>query len=297
MNGVLVVDKPAGPTSHDVVARVRRALGLSRVGHTGTLDPLATGVLPVVVGHACRLAQFLSSAEKEYLAVIRLGATTPTYDAEGLTDADLVESPPPDIPLEVVEATLAGLRGSYLQTPPQFSAKKIGGVPAYQLARADQPAAVRPVPVTVRALDLHAYGQGVVRIRLVCSSGFYVRSLAHELGQRLGCGGYLASLRRTRAGEFGLDRAVPLDVIQSDGTNAARHMVPLDALLATMPSVRLTESGARRARHGRVLSPADWTGALGSDGTRVRLLEEIGTLVGIADRRPDGLLHPAIVLG
>lgn len=309
MNGVLVVDKPAGPTSHDVVARIRRVLGLARVGHTGTLDPLATGVLPLVIGQACRLAQFLSAADKEYLADVRFGASTPTYDAEGRTSgADAAPPPaePAGLSAAAVEASLEAFRGTYRQTPPPFSAKKIGGTPAYRLARTNRTVTVEPVVVTVSRLDLEEYDQGLARLRLVCSSGFYVRALAHELGLRLGCGAYLAGLRRTRAGDFSIESAAPLDVIQAEGSAAAARMTPMAALLPFLPQVVLNADGVRRASHGNALSPVDFdpqaphaappAAADGLEPGRVRLIDRSGTLLGIAERRPGGILHPMIVL-
>ena len=302
MNGVLVVDKPAGPTSHDVVARVRRALAQTRIGHTGTLDPLATGVLPLVVGQACRLAQFLSSADKEYLASVRFGAATPSYDAEGrASEAGFTQAPaePRGLSAAAIEERLADFRGSYLQTPPPFSAKKIGGVAAYRLARSQRPVAIAPVSITVHALELLSYDDGLARLRVVCSSGFYVRTLAHDLGQRLQCGAYLEGLRRVRAGEFTLERAVPLDVLQAEGPAAGHYLIEMGALLPFLPSVVLTDSGTDRAQHGRSLMPADLLGGpagLAQNGSRFRLLDADGTLIGIAERRSGGLLHPVIVL-
>jgi len=297
MNGGLVVDKPAGPTSHDVVAEVRRALAQPRIGHTGTLDPLATGVLALVVGQACRLAQYLTAADKEYLATVRFGAATPTYDAEGRVGLGAVGAPA-GLTAEAVEAALPEFRGSYLQTPPPYSAKKIGGVRAHALARSSRPATPAPAEVTVHALELLALDAGAARLRVECSSGFYVRTLAHELGARVGCGAYLEGLRRTRAGEFTIERAVPLDDLRKEGPAAARHLIGMPELLPFMPAVVLNDDGARRARHGSALSPADMAGRPATAGPdRIRLLDGAGALVGIAERRPGGLLHPVIVLG
>lgn len=307
MNGVLIVDKPAGPTSHDVVARARRALGTSRIGHTGTLDPFATGVLPLVVGRATRLAQFLTTDEKEYDAGIRFGKATRTYDADdrlfSYTDAETVVlmGPPPRPPWDVdaarIEAALSDFTGTYLQTPPPFSAKKISGVPAYKLARRNQPVEIQPVQVTVRALTLEGYGQGLARLHVVCSAGFYVRSLAHGLGERMGCGAHLETLRRTRAGDFGLDRAIRLEDVEQLGPAAAAHMIPMGSLLPRLPPVVVNEGGARRAAHGNALAPPDLASPA-SIGTapRVRVLDAEGTLLGIAEPTEGGLLHPVVVL-
>ena len=219
----------------------------AEIGHTGTLDPLATGVLPLVVGRATRLASLLSGVDKEYLARIRFGTTTSTYDGEGDT-ADLrrrrchQRRPSP--------RRCPEFRGTYSQMPPPFSAKKVGGTPAYKLARQQKPVELKPVHVTVSALDLRRYTDGVAELRLVCSSGFYVRSLAHDLGQRLGCGAHLESLRRTRAGAFEDADAVPLDTIVREGPATASRVIPIDRLL-TGTAVRGPERPGREARQPR----------------------------------------------
>jgi tRNA pseudouridine55 synthase len=303
LDGVLIVDKPAGPTSHDVVARVRRTLRIRRIGHTGTLDPLATGVLPLVVGRATRLASMLSGDEKEYVAGVRLGLATETYDAAGRN------GPLPDAPggidRERIDAALAEFRGTFEQTPPAFSAKKIGGVAAYKLARQRAPVQPKPVRVTVTHLALESYDAGLARLRVRASAGFYVRSLAHDLGQRLGCGAHLESLRRTRAGAFDGDAAVPLETIEAAGVDAARYIVPVHDLLPHIPAVVLNDRGVRRATHGNDVAPEDMRQAgdvsrhdpdRGAIPPRWRLFDESGELLGIAESRPGGLLHPVIVL-
>lgn len=259
MNGVLIVDKPTGPTSHDVVARVRRCVGLRRIGHTGTLDPLASGVLPLVLGRATRLSQFLSADEKEYVADVRLGASSDTYDAMGrLSPHPASTDDPPSA--GAVEAVLSEFQGTYWQTPPPFSAKKIGGTPAYRFARRDQPVELKPVSVTVSALSLLAYDDGLVRLRVRCSSGFYVRTLAHEVGIRLGGGGYLEGLRRTRVGSFHVEEAVTLGTIESAGPDALRFLLPLNRLLEEYPTVVVNPRGLKRAAHGNALGPEDLAG-------------------------------------
>lgn len=301
MNGVLVVDKPAGPTSHDVVARVRRAIGLSRIGHTGTLDPLATGVLPLVVGRATRLAQFLTAADKEYIAEVRLGVVSETYDAEGpLTPTEtgpLTYGKP-----ERIESVLSEFRGTYWQMPPPYSAKKIGGTRAYQLARRQQPVELKPAAVTVHELEAVDIAVERLTLRLVCSSGFYVRRLAHDLGERLGCGAYLAALRRTRAGAFREESAVPLEEVEAEGFNGAAHLIPIDHLLPDLPAVALAEPGVRRVSHGNAvgLTHLAHGAEIAAGGavaeSRVRLQDEAGKLLAIAEWQPGGLLHPVIVL-
>jgi tRNA pseudouridine55 synthase len=300
MDGVLVIDKPEGPTSHDVVAAARRALKERRIGHTGTLDPLATGVLPLVIGRATRLASLLSSADKEYEAVIRLGAATPTYDAAGRLPSAPPPSAPADVTLERIDAALEQFRGAYEQVPPAFSAKKVGGAAAYELARRNQPVALAPVEVVVRRLEVLGYEDGVVRLRVLASAGFYVRSLAHDLGAHLGCGGYLAALRRTRSGAFTLEQAVSLEALVTDPDGARGRFIPIAALLPELPGVTLNASGSVRAGHGNTLRPADLDAAsagLGLEpGSSVRLLSPTGSLVGIAVAGPDGFLRPRVVL-
>jgi tRNA pseudouridine55 synthase len=305
MNGVLVVDKPSGPTSHDVVGRVRRAIGTRRIGHTGTLDPLATGVLPLVIGRATRLARFLSSDEKEYIADVVFGASTLTYDAAG--DERRIAGPPPAeaegagervrVDLSGLDNVLERFRGTFLQVPPVFSAKKVAGTRAYKLARDGRAPDMKPVEVTVTALEVMDRGPDRARLRVTSSSGFYVRSLAHDIGEALGCGAYLGGLRRTRAGAFGLEHAAPLEAIEAEGAAVSERLIPMERLLPHFPSVTLTEAGSRRALHGSLLSPADLAEAQsGAKAEHVRLLDERGALLGIAEPAPGGLLHPAIVL-
>jgi tRNA pseudouridine55 synthase len=293
ISGVLVIDKPSGPTSHDVVARVRARTGVRRVGHTGTLDPLASGVLPLVLGRATRLARYLSSGDKTYDAVIRLGAETETYDAA---------SAPADVPVpaaittDEVSAALDGFRGTFRQTPPPYSAKKIGGVRAYKLARAARPTMPEPVEVTVRELSLDGYRDGEVRIRVGCSAGFYVRSLAHDLGAALGCGGHLAALRRTASGPFTLSDAVPLALVENDPQRALESVVGLNGLLTHMPAAVLTDTGAERVAHGNPVAGAEIVRRAAADVTcPVRLLDGRGRLLGLAEPRLSAL-HPIVVL-
>ena len=301
MDGVLVIDKPAGPTSHDVVTVVRRALDEKRIGHTGTLDPLATGVLPLVVGRATRLARFLSGADKEYIAEVRLGAATSTFDADERQEAPVL-APVPAGAVEAVAALLEEFRGTYLQSPPVFSAKKIGGTPAHRLARKGKPPEMTPVPVTVSTLEMVSHEGGLIRLRVVASSGFYVRSLAHDLGQRLGCGAHLENLRRVRAGEFTIEQAVPLEAVIEGAAAAAARLIPLERLLPGMPGVVLSARGVARAGHGNVLGVEDLLGSPGTAGLpastpRVRIVDEAGRLLGIAEPRDGDLLQPVVVLG
>ncbi len=259
--GVLVVDKPAGPTSHDVVAVARRALACRKVGHLGTLDPPATGVLPLVVGRATRLAPLFSGAGKQYDAVIRLGLETDTDDIGGAVvggrDAADPGAPGPPPPPGAVEEAAARFVGSQLQRPPAVSAKKLGGVRAYDLARRGRPAAPAPVRVAVDTLEVLSIDGPRVRCRIACSAGFYVRALARDLGESLGCGGCLETLRRERHGRFTLADAVPLDRLVEEGAGTAARLIPIDDLLPELPGVVLTDRGARRAAHGNPIAPPD----------------------------------------
>lgn len=300
MNGGLVVDKPAGPTSHDVVSRVRRAIGIRKIGHTGTLDPLATGVLVLLVGRATRLAPYLAADDKAYRAGIRLGRATPTYDAEGLSAGESATNGP-EVSERDVRDALAAFRGTFLQRPPAFSAKKVGGTPAYVLARRQQQVDLSPAEVTVHDLTLVACADNLVTVHVVASSGFYVRSLAHDLGESIGCGAHLETLRRVRSGAFTAEQAVPLDVIEQEGMLALSRLVAMADLVGHLRRVTVTPGGARHVAHGRALAPADLCGltASGVDapgGEPVRILDAAGVLLAIGFQAPGGLLRPAVVL-
>jgi tRNA pseudouridine55 synthase len=290
LDGALVVDKPGGLTSHDVVASVRRALGGARVGHTGTLDPMATGVLPLLVGRATRLAQFLAGATKTYDARIRFGWATTTYDAEGGPVGEPIEAV---VDPGALARALDAFRGSFAQRPPAFSAKRVDGRRAYDLARADNAPELTPVEVTLHAVDVLGVSGAVADLRLTCSAGFYVRSLAHDLGAALGLGAHLAALRRTASGPFALTQAVALGDLLSDEAAAGRALVPMADLLPALPIVRLDETGVDRVRRGQ---DVEGDGA-GSGAALTRLLTPAGVLAGIAAPadRP-GFLHPVVVL-
>jgi tRNA pseudouridine55 synthase len=296
MNGALIVDKPKGLTSHDVVARARLALQLSRVGHTGTLDPLATGVLVLLVGRATRLSQFLVSEEKEYIADVRLGAATETYDAES---RPALLPMPQEFTIETVEGVLDEFRGTSWQIPPPYSAKKIAGTRAYERARRHEHVELRPVQVTAHELELLQYvADGLVRLRVLCSAGYYVRALAHDIGQRLGCGAHLEGLRRTRSGCFSVLDATSLDEIETLGPSAAERLEPMHTLLEHLPALTLSEEGARRVGHGNTVAPHHVIGGLLSATAhpRVRLIDTGGALLAVAERGADALLHPLVVL-
>jgi tRNA pseudouridine55 synthase len=300
VNGVLVVDKPAGITSHDVVAVARRALGERSIGHTGTLDPLATGVLPLAIGKATRLVRFLTASDKDYDAVIRFGRATDTYDVTGDTTSESPMRPT----RTAVEIGLLALSGSYDQMPPPYSAKKVDGRRAYAMARRDQAVDLKPAPVTVSRAVLTAFDDDTASVSLTCSSGFYVRSFAHELGRRLGIGACLDALRRTRSGSFALAQAVRLEELTTSAAEALQpKIIACTELLTEYPAVRLNDQGLVYVAHGRDLGPAQLATRqavvpMASPAVPwVRVLDPRGTLVALAT--PDassGSLHPSIVL-
>jgi len=300
VDGVLVVDKPAGPTSHDVVDAVRRALGTRRVGHTGTLDPFATGVLAVCVGRATRLARFLAAGDKEYVARVRLGFATTTDD---LTGEPLGEARPVAVSAEQLGAALARLVGSFDQVPPTFSARHAGGRRLYELARRGEAVPRAATPVTVHSVDLRVLEGDTLEIAVRCSPGTYVRALARDLGESLGTGGHLTALRRTRSGAFDLSQAVPGD----DLSLARERLLALESLLLDVPGVTVGAEGRLRVRHGRELGREHVVaGFPGTPVERVRVLDESGALLALAV--PKGLtpgapglpqvpaLHPDVVL-
>ena len=307
MDGLLIVDKPVGPTSHDVVARVRRAVGEKRIGHTGTLDPIASGVLALVLGRATRLARFLSTDNKTYEAEIRLGVATDTYDAQGTEVAPMYAGALPSPAL--IEEVLASFRGTFIQQPPPYSAKKIGGKRSYTLVRdaARRPGSVRlqsdppravPVSVTAHVIEIVGVRDDKVTLRIECTAGFYVRSLAHDLGVQLGTGAHLTALRRTRAGDLTLADATSLENIERNPETTAASVVPLASMLPRFAAAILTEKGERQVAHGRDVGPGDVQELRPATCSgRVRLIDRQGRLLGIAE--PDaasGLLHPSVVL-
>jgi tRNA pseudouridine55 synthase len=283
-HGVLPVDKPAGPSSHDVVARARRALGTRRVGHTGTLDPFATGLLLLCVGTATRIAEQLVGLDKRYLATMRLGIETDTDDATGTP----VAGPSAELPdSDRVAAVLGAFAGTHEQRPPAYSARKVGGERLYRAARRGAVVDAAPRLVTIHAIRLLAYRPPDADFEVHCGSGTYIRAIARDAGRVLGCGAHLAALRRTRVGRFGVEAAIPLDALEEPGAaDAAR--IPAAEALAHLPAVVLDDAGLARIRHGQRL-PGD-----GADAPEVRLLHD-GRLVALASRR-DGVLHPRKVL-
>lgn len=276
MDGVLVVDKPAGPTSHDIVDRARRALATRRIGHTGTLDPFATGVLVLCIGRATRLARFLAGGEKVYRASVRLGFATTTDDATG---APLGEERPVELADAALREALSGFVGTFDQVPPAFSARHVGGRRLYELARRGEAVARAATPVTIHALELVSRSGPDLELDVSCSAGTYVRALARDLGERLGTGAHLAALRRTRSGAFEIAGAV-----RGDDLGGARgRLIPLSGLLLELPAVRVGEEGRRLVGHGRALGPENVLAGFPTAAVdRVRVVDEQGELLALA---------------
>lgn len=290
MNGVLIIDKPSGLTSHDVVNRVRRVLNERSVGHLGTLDPLATGVLPLVVGSFTRLAQFYTASEKTYEGVIRLGFSTDTYDAEGeaTSPAQTVQ-----VSLEEVRNLAIRFRGRIEQVPPPFSAKKIHGVPAYKLARKHQDVPLKPVQVEIMEFEIVEVEGCRARFSARVAAGTYMRSVAHDMGQALGCGAHLESLRRTAAGEFGMEDARSLEQLDTAAKNGETEemFVHPRKILPQFPNVNATEEMAARIRSGRTVNLPELSRA-----RQVKVFCGQRELIAIATRVAGTLFHPRIVL-
>jgi tRNA pseudouridine55 synthase len=276
LNGIFIVDKPEHMTSHDVVQAIRKEFNVSKVGHLGTLDPMATGVLPVTIGKATRVAQFIANSPKEYEGEIRFGFATNTYDREGVPTTD-------ERPLEGnVEAAMHGLTGRLEQVPPPFSAKKIGGVPAHKMARRNESVALKAAPVEIQAFEMLALDPPLMQFRVVCSPGTYVRSLAHDLGQRLGCGAHLTRLRRTRSGEFRIEDAKPLDKL------SAVDLIPIDRLLPSVPRIDVSDSDELKIVHGNAIRGEVTT-------EFARIFNKRGQFVAVASVE-NGWVHPRLVL-
>jgi tRNA pseudouridine55 synthase len=291
MNAVLIIDKPAGLTSHDVVNRARRILHERSIGHLGTLDPMATGVLPLVTGNLTRLAQFYTASEKTYEGTIRFGFATDTYDAEGEPTSAAKEV---TLSREEVEALAARFRGVIEQTPPPYSAKKIKGVPAYKLARQQKEVILNPVQVEIKEFEILAVETDRARFRARVASGTYMRSVAHDMGRELACGAHLESLRRTAVAEFTLEDAHTLEQI----AEAANNPDSLDnlfvhprKLLPHLPCVTADEPTVARIRSGRTVNLPDVSRA-----PQVKVFSSQRDLIAIATRIAGTLFHPKLVL-
>jgi len=293
VDGVIIVDKPEGITSHDVVNRVRRLANTRKVGHLGTLDPMATGVLPLVIGRATRLAQFFSTGDKKYEARVRFGWATDTYDRMGERAGDPVE---PELTFEQVGQAFARHRGAILQTPPPFSAKKIAGTPAHRLARKQIPVELKPVEVHVYSLDVLKFEGSTAEIRVHCSAGTYVRSIAHEVGRALGCGAFLDALRRTASGEFTEVDARRLPELQqlAAAGRLMEALIPASQVLPQFPCAAVDALTAGQIRQGRSfrLSPFRTS----ADSKYVKAISPEGELIAIGEARLPHLYHPILVL-
>ena len=287
MNGLLVVDKPPGITSHDVVARVRRITHESSVGHLGTLDPMATGVLPLMLGKYTKLAQFFSTAEKTYTGSIRFGFATDTYDAEGTPTTPETH---PALTLDQIRQAALPFHGEVLQTPPIFSAKKIAGKPAYKLAREGQAVELKPAKIHIHHFTIDAYEADTATFQITVSAGGYVRSVAHELGQSLHCGAHLSSLRRTQAGAFTLAHAWTLEALGEGDPEAA--LLHPRTLLPEMPSVTADPAALGRLRNGAQANLAEF-----SNAELVKVFAGQRDLAAIAKRVAGTLFQPIAVLG
>jgi tRNA pseudouridine55 synthase len=302
--GMLVIDKPSGLTSHDVVLRVRRILG-GKVGHTGTLDPQATGVLILCLGSATRLARFLQHQDKAYDCLVRFGQATDTYDAEGEPLGEAVD--PGRIDPDRVEEALERFRGTIQQVPPVYSAKKVRGQPSYKRARRGEQVELEPVEVRVDRLELRGIEGDSVRLHVACGSGFYVRTLAHELGVALGIPAHLAGLRRVSVGPTGLDRAIDWRLVEEDDAAAlAAAVLPAGEMFPTWPAVVLNDRGLETLANGGVVEPrmvadripgSEGTGvAAAGPGGWVRGLDPDGRMIAALEVLPGGMLQPRIVL-
>lgn len=293
MDGVLVLDKPSGWTSHDAVNKARRLMGTRRIGHLGTLDPMATGVLPLVVGRATRLAQFYTRNAKSYEAVIRFGHSTHSYDRDGTPTSEPVA---PVLDAAKIDDLLNRFRGAFDQVPPPVSAKKVGGQPAHKLTRKNVEFTLEPVPVEVYSLELLETRETEIVIRLRCSAGTYVRSIAHELGQLTGFGAYVEQLRRTQSGDFTLDQAVTLPALEAlaaEGRQAS-ILVPPAEMLPEMPIERVDALTAGQIRQGRDFRTSPFRAH--GPAKYIKAVDEGGDLVAIGEIRLPNVYHPILVL-
>lgn len=292
MNGLVLIDKPSHCTSHDIVNRWRRLSGIKRTGHLGTLDPMATGLLALLTGTATRLAQFFGGEDKTYLAEIAFGLVSDSYDADGEIIETGIAVPAP----EAIAEVLALFRGRILQTPPPVSAKKIGGVPAYKLARKRVHVELKPVEIEIKRLDILGVEDGKAEVRITCSSGTYIRSIAHDLGQRLGCGALLSRLRRTQIGGYGVEQA---DTIEELGALAeagrlAEAVIPAASLLPHFPAEHFAPEIEARIRQGREFRASPFVVPPGTPF--VKALSQSGNLIAIGQLKFPNVYHPATVL-
>ncbi|MEP7353816.1 MAG: tRNA pseudouridine(55) synthase TruB [Acidobacteriota bacterium] len=301
MDGILVVDKPSGWTSHDVVNKIRRFAGTRKVGHLGTLDPSATGVLPLVIGRATRLAQFYARNGKTYEGVIHFGYSTDSYDADGEPTSPILQV---SLTPEEIDAALAPSRGKFAQMPPAVSAKKIAGRPAYELARKNLPVELKAVEIEVFELALldiaTVDGSTEARVRVACSAGTYLRSIAHDAGQRLGCGAHLKSLRRIVSGEFRIDQARTMEQLAALSEAGTFHdaVIPAAQLLKHFPVEIVDDITVSQIRNGRDFRGSPFAAAAREDpeSRYVKAVDDKGELVAIGEAVMPNLYHPVLVL-
>ena len=269
MNGIVIVDKPQGWTSQDVTARLRRVFSTRRIGHGGTLDPMATGVLPVFVGRATRAVEFFEHAEKTYETVLRFGVKTDTQDITGT----VLEERPVELTEQQVLDALPAFRGEILQVPPMYSALKVNGQKLYDLARKGKEVERQPRPITIHELELLGFDGREARLRVRCSKGTYIRTLCEDIGQALGCLGCMAALRRTQAGEYTIAQSVPLQTLL-EAEHPEEYLLGMDSPFRSYPAVTLTENQEKRCRNGNPFTlrvPDGTYRAYGKDGTFLML--------------------------
>ena len=311
VDGGLVIDKPRGRTSHDAVEAVRRIVGFRQIGHLGTLDPLGTGVLVLLLGRATRLAQFYAGRRKRYETTFRFGFATDTYDADG---AALGPDAAPQLERTEIERLAAARVGRYPQMPPPYSAKKIHGRPAHELARKKKPVELKEVEIEVYDFHLNEISGSLARFSIECAAGTYIRSLAHDMGAALGCGAHLAEIVRTAVGEFTLDQSVRLEDLERAAKQGelARYIIPLERLLPELPSVTILPILERRVRHGSKfnvqiaqIQPGRTSRAQGATSelnsgewrpARLRVFSQQERLIAIAEAVVPRTYQPVVVL-
>lgn len=284
--GLLLIDKPAGPTSHDIIQKLRRLSGVRRIGHAGTLDPLASGLLLVCVGRATRLLEYLLDQPKRYEATVRLGQSTDTFDAEG----SVVRVRSVEVTAGEIEEALEQFRGPIVQYAPAYSAVKQDGVPLYKMAREGQTVERPPREVTIHDLQLVSWHEPALTLDVACSSGTYIRSLADDLGEALGCGGHITALRRTVIGRFTVDQAVAVDELDSE--NWANHLLPPDTAVSHLPRVEFSSDVARRLMLGQRAPAA----GLYEEGTPARAYDQDGRFLGIVVAAADQFWQPKKIM-
>lgn len=285
LNGLLPIDKPEGPTSHDIVARARRSLRLRRIGHTGTLDPFASGLLLLCLGPSTRLAEYLTALPKTYEATLRLGFATDTDDLTGTPIAPIIDSP--DVGRAALEAALASQTGEIQQVPPAYSAKKVGGERMYAAAREGRSVELEPVAVIVERLELLRFEPPEADLLVECSSGTYIRAIARDIGAQLGVGAHLTRLRRTRVGRFGVEEALTVEDLD-DPAAVSAGLVPPTGAVDHLPRVELGPEETAAIRHGRPITADE---PLAGEGS-LALIGEHGELVAIGEAAERGLIRP-----